>query len=129
MKAIQYITIAVFAVVILYYMSSTLQGMAEVAVTDSINFVAPGNNSTSVSVDTTYPVRLYNATQTCTAGNYTYNKTHVTLKASQYCEDGDYSFTYTHQNSTSVWGMDLAFVAILVFIGSGIFIIIKLRRV
>ena len=125
MKAFDYLIIGVFAVIVLYYLSTTLQDIQSPQYTDTWTMIANKTNVTTHSVDSTYGVELKNATFTCLSGNYTSNATHVTL-LDDVCEGGEYDFVYHYQVSDTVFDLDLGFVALLVFIGAGIAITMKL---
>lgn len=145
MKAMEYLILGVFAVIVLYYMSSTLQTVAEPSIAlEQVNITANNTNVVLAHTpDSTYPFRAYfynnasyasfpmlTATYLQSGSNFKVytNGTAGYPNVTNATAGVLYYVSYNYQKSGTVFGLDLLFVAALVFIGSGIYIVYLLTK-
>ena len=127
-KTINYLVIGVFAVIVFYYMVSVAYTIAS---PNSIQAIAFTVNNT-YNATTNRPIvtvnSVSNATYTFLPSHYVYNTTHIKLVTNGTEGVGTYNVNYDYEAASTVFGMNLAFVAVLVLLGAGIMIASKLTK-
>lgn len=136
MKTMAWLILGIFAVIVLYFMSTTLMSVSNADVT---------RENVSFAVNNTYynlarqPVNTYsivvhpydNDSYSYPAAKWATNNTAVKLYTNGTLEYpnitvGYHYVTYSYQKSTTIWDIDFAFVALMVFLGTAIVIVMKL---
>lgn len=115
------VMIGIFAVIVLYFMITVAMDISNTTSTcETITFEA---NETLTPAEHTlllYPTPvLYNASD-CVyeVSNYTYEAGGYTI--GENIASDDYYATYDYDTSTTIWGIDFAFIGLLVIIGVGL---------
>lgn len=126
-KVIGGLMLALFAIIVLYFMAVQMQAISNPTVSEDIAFAVP--DEVAFTYSPVYSVSSFaNATDSCGSGNYSYTTTAINLTEGEYCEDGTYTITYTYQENATVWGIDFNFIALLLFLAVGFGIVVGLTR-
>jgi hypothetical protein len=121
-KLITYLLVGIFAAIILYEMSAVLYTVASPNTSEDLALLnATAKNTTNEPIVVVNSVS--NATYTIPAARVTNNDYSVTITTNGTEANGTYTVDYDYEANSTVWGMDLAFIAIIVFIGIGLFIV------
>lgn len=137
-KLISWLIIGVFAVIIFYFMATTMQSIQEPSVDlESITFTTNNTFYDLAHSPTDSNLILYyfdNTTFPIPASKYSATTTQVkvytngTLAYPNVTAGSDYYASYTYQTQATVWDMDFNFMGLLVFLGVGIWCAYQLTK-
>ena len=126
-KAVNWILLSIFAVIIIYFFMAQAYNVTSPNVSaEDVNFVV---NNTYYATAYNPIVTVYsvsNATTTLPSARVVYNTTHIKIYSNDTYVVGHYNVNYDYEASATVWGLDLGFVGILVMIGVGLAILFKI---
>lgn len=137
-KLISWLIIGVFAVIIFYFMATTMQSIAEPSINlESRNFSTNNTYYAIANTPNNADLHLYyfdNTTFEIPTARYSYNATHIkvytngTLAYPNVTLNSIYYYSYTYQTNATIFSMDLNFVGLLVFLGVGIWCAYQLTK-
>jgi len=123
-KIVSGLILSVFAVIILYYTMTVAYDVASPNSSEVLTFANMTQNNT-----TSYPIvvvnSISNATYEFPSARITTDDygSYITMNGTE--ANSTYTIDYDYEADTTVWGMDMAFMAVLVIVGIGLTIILK----